>query len=96
MQSKSIEKCSGLKKSHFHLDYTHLKMPEEIKNTPVYIWALQSLSPNVNSNEPSNEEIKKAIKQNKRIIKHHHMMFETEMLKIVYPHSNSKTSFSVS
>lgn len=47
---------------HFNTDHTNLKMPEKIEYTPIYICILQSLSPNLNNNELSDEEIKNAIK----------------------------------
>lgn len=44
--------------SHFNLDQTKLKMSAEIEHTIIYMRPLQNLSPNVNTNEPSDEEVK--------------------------------------
>lgn len=64
IQSKPAQKkCPGLKKyfePHFNPDHTKLRIPSEIGHTPVYTQVLQSLFSNVNYNESSDEDVKKA------------------------------------
>lgn len=44
--------------SLFIPDHTKPKMPEEIEHVPVYISALQNLSPNLNNNKHRYHEVK--------------------------------------
>lgn len=63
--NRTQKKCTGPKNKiewHFNPEHTMLKVLLEIEHKLIYILTLQCLSSNVSNKEPSDEEVKKAVK----------------------------------